>query len=143
MTTQIEIEWVVENLRATADYFISSGSADRAVGTSVPLTTVHAAENFLLGRVEAKIRELNIPADLSRIFHDAFVAYKPVWISILLSKNTTYDIDDRLIGGAAGALREHNALSRKDAGIVDSRTIDLATVETASLLVQVTFLVKL
>lgn len=144
MTIQTEIEWKKENLRRTAEYFRTTETGRCPVGFEEPSSSVEDYETFLIDLIERKLKSWTTLKMLREQCSSAFVIYRPVWVLITLRENTVYVADNRVTTAASGyVIREHSAVSRKDNGVVASRTFNLPIAETGVLLADIQFLSKL
>lgn len=145
MTIQIEIEWTSKNLRNTAEYFRTTETGRWPVGFEEQPTLVEDYETFLLGMIERTLKDQTTRQRLRDLCSSPILIYRPVSVYITLRENTAYAAGDRVttVASGIGIIREHDALSRWDNGVVASRTFNLPIAETGALLADVAFLTKL
>lgn len=144
MTTQIEIEWETKNLRNTAEYFRTTETGRWPVGFEEQPTLIEDYETFLLNMTVGKLKNQTTLEMLRERCSSRIVIYQPVSVYITLRENTAYVAGDRVTTDGSGfVIREHDALSRRDNGMITSRTFNLPIAETGALLADVAFLTRL
>ena len=144
MTILIELEWKSKNLRNTAEYFRTTETGRWPVGIEEQPTLIEDYEGFLLIMTARTLKDQTTLEMLRELCSRPIVIYRPVLVYITLSENTTYAVGDRVTSAASGfVIREHDALSRRDNGVITSRTFNLPSAETAVVLADVAYLTKL
>ena len=140
---QLEIEWRVTNLQATAAQFLTTVHARHLQTYDQVLETPEDAAEFLLHKLGQLLRYLPSKLGSSGVYADSFEIYKSVWVFTKLTESNYYAGSDRLLLGAGPVVRQHDALAMLDSGILANRTLELAASESRVLLAEVLFLTVL
>lgn len=144
MTIQIEIECKPRNLRNTAEYFSTTEGGSWPVGFEEQPTLIEDYETFLLDMTETMLKTQTTLQMLRERCSRPIVIYKSVWVYITLRENTAYVAGDLVTTVASSVvIRDLDSLSRRDNGLIRSRTFNLSIAETGALLAHVTFLTVL
>jgi hypothetical protein len=141
MALNIEYEWDVANLQATAQAFLALNDSE---DSDDPIKTEADAVEILLSRLRIDMVQMYSNLSESLPEHDHFWIYKSIWVAIKISCNTAIDGGDRLIFGPQGTvLRDFGAVDRRESGVVKVATLKIDHPKSINALMEVNFLTLL